>query len=1001
MSQMRGGVLICEAAAEASPLSPATGRTSRSDLLRSDLTNGQACVRSGILVAPRTLAVLEPSLSPILRSAAAAVLVLLTANCSRSNAPPGAKYKFTSDGTGPEGTNLSPLRVGQAGGAGDTSIVDGMIAQGASQATRVHDFHLEGYESFVDFPIGQFSTATSVFGVLESPKLVVPAKVRVGMAWTTSGEGGSTSTFTVLARTENAPTFFGPATLWTIEQVRSDGVKTARQYAEGFGELTRSPQIWPIESQTVTPPPPLPVTLTELVLPATLAFTQNSLDWVDALSMVRPDEGAAMLIVAGSYSSNANVAANAPTACVVVDSRGLTPLALSHGTPFRRTRGLTCPSATYEVNNPVAGAEGFLSREMALHANGVAISDDGLVTWIPRKWTGEMVWSSTLTTNPDSDVFGDDVTSRTGGGERPILAFPGRDGGADALTMALDLDTGRVGLPEYFHEPASSNPLDYRKLEHSFPVDRRLRHLLYKEVTEFGVDAQGRHMLLLRDRENMVFWSRLEGERFTHPRAGGRISGRLSVQARRGRTEVLRVTADGSVDRLVLVNDELQLEHLADAQLPKGQFGIGAFVDGDHLLIGTLAVGTPGTVSLHLLRSSPLSASKTVPIPQALTLYQRAIDGSVGQANAVCWRQTGQPVDLSTWKLDGLDPDLREEVRPADQCVVVGSDSRHDTKLREQISGVVPGVGKVFVRAPPGNASVNADLSTALNPDQPIAVLDDGSLVTTRRRFSWGGYDLGLPDELGPEPSKLGWAGVADLGGAGLWTYYDRLDGSAPSFVLKAAVTHHFPGVDTPTFALWPTGVATQSRRFEFADGGWVPTRTDINSVACTRTANGSECGIQTTPGVNATTLYCDAPDGSTRTVPNPERTADCANWLPRGDGTYVLPQVGKLVAFDPASMTLTVENPSVQLMGAGFDHKGRGLFVTLNSDGTHTIHLATRGFPEAISVPESVWTMRGSISTIGFISTPEVTYLVLTFAVNNGPQGKSPPVVIRLPPVP
>lgn len=918
------------------------------------------------------------------------LLMLHLAGCTCGDAPGGARFSITAPGEGPEGKDLYRTRIGQAAVG---FVVDGTTELKAGRALRTHFFHNEISETSIESPAGLFSTSSTVKGELPSPHLYVPAKVRLGMKWEVYGADGAIDfNFSVTGREENVATFYGTGTVWTILQETSRGT-VERHYLEGVGRLDFNAEVWPLDEQAVEVPATKPLTMEELALPESLAFTQSA-PWIDGIAMVRPAPGGpALLTVFSSFDEGPYTAEVPPNACAKLEDGQVSAVASTLGRPFRRTTGLTCPSSSYCVRVPGVGTMGSICPELVLHGNGARVSPDGTVTWIARKWTGQIAAAS------NGGSFGpEDAVVKAGGGVYAMIPMVGVDGGPDALSLERR-DTGTVGLPNQFGDPFSFEPSSYLRPQHSFPNHEREGKPTYDQVLDFGLDAEGRQLVLMHDLENVWFWSRLEGNRFTHPRTVGRISGRFSVQARQGGPDILRLTSNGSVDRVVLRDDEVKLEHLADVAMPVPHTGIGAFVDGDRLLIATIANGEPDargqTASLHLFRTAAFSGGEVVRIPTVLTLTVRALLGQTGETNAVCWRATGEEVDLSTWKVNELVPDLRLAVMAGDQCVLLGFDTRQgQTNALQRISGVVPGVGRVLFRGKPQSIS-GTGFAGVLPGQEPVAVLSDGSLSTARRRYTRGAMDMGLPDRLSSTFNST--TAIPDLGGAGLWVRDFAGDGGF-RLDLKGQTETSFPEAkdQVPHHALVPTGLATNAGWFIYPDGGIEKPAIHPLGYFCQRMSDGSWCG----GGDGAPrSLFCQSPDGGTRTVPNPVATHDCTRWLPRGDGTWLLLGQQKLHAFDPVAMTLTVEGDA-DVLGWGIDHKGRAIFAKHIFGGPlHTVHLATPGFPEAFAVPNGYWSAGGtSANSVKFVSTPDVTLMSVTWT---GVFGTADPTTFRMPPVP
>lgn len=112
-------------------------------------------------------------------------LSVSSCTCTGPGSPPGARHRFTSQGEG--ATNrlpLNPLRVGAVLGDGPgTQIADGVIDTPNGRELRL----TKTFGGFVtrvsQTSEGLFFTASTVDGAALTPVLVVPATVRVGMAW--------------------------------------------------------------------------------------------------------------------------------------------------------------------------------------------------------------------------------------------------------------------------------------------------------------------------------------------------------------------------------------------------------------------------------------------------------------------------------------------------------------------------------------------------------------------------------------------------------------------------------------------------------------------------------------------------------------------------------------------------------------------------------------------------------------------------------------------------
>lgn len=918
-------------------------------------------------------------------------------SCGTGTGPSNAKYRFTAQGQGPEGKNLDPHRIGQASNNFNL-LIDGVVQTPSGLAVRAHQFELETFTATIETEAGVFVVGSTQDGALENPTLLVPATVRVGMKWDVFLDKPEPAyRYEVTKREEGTGTPFGTATAWTIVQTRADGTTLERVYAEGFGPVGFRPQVWPLESPAGVLPTPRPITISPMPLPPELAFSQNA-PWIDAVSMVRVDDGPAMVLIAGSIVQSQSVAMlPSGSGCALTDGQQVTALANSDGKPFRRTKGPVCPRVTFCVPSPVVG-ETRRCGPSVLHANGAWVGPDGTVTWVPRDWAGKIVRAG-------RDEVGPKLTDM-GGPTYPIAAMPGRDGGGDALHQSLVSLVTEVslGLPDHYGDPRSSNPADYPRYGTNWQGSSG-------EVVDLGLDAQGRRTMLLRDRDQMIYWSRLEGQVFSYPRIGGRLSGRLSVQAKKGGADVLRITSDGSIDRLLVEGDELKLSHLADVPVPKGEVGIGAFALGDRLVVATLAPGERtafgGSQSLKLYRGdAPLGAGETTRIAQALTLTTHALEG-FEDAVVVCWRGNDTATDLSKWKLDDAPPDgiALQDVH-GDSCVVAWLDSRSNATVhpeRDRVDADIPGVGRVLFDA--RNAVGAAFFGRRAGSIVGAAPLSDGTLVAAGRRLGRGGLDLGLYESGDMSRPDVG--GVVDYGGAGLWVSY-LLSATTGVFELRAATARPMTvtlvdggvaSVAEPLHAVWPTGVQVKvpgDSSYYLSPTGessFVGER-DAERSLCARLSDGTQCGV------DLTGYYCKPRTGAVRTLNQANVTiSQCRSWLPIGDGTFLVGSAGPgsagdLFRFDPVAMTMTPYMTGFFAAAIAVDLQGRGLAVVYEP-GKARLKLARASGLEVISVPETVWSHGGSgVNRAALTVTRDATFMHLGWS-----GGPSTLITFRAPP--
>lgn len=901
-----------------------------------------------------------------------------------------AKVVFTNDGSGAEGKNLDPVQLGSVRGNFAT-VVSGSAHAAGYDGLREHEFVADSSETVIHTSKG--SLVTSV-GSPNQAVLRVPATVRVGMAWDVYVDGSSDpiASFKVTERKADIATPFGTGTVWTITEETGGRPVNARKYVEGFGRLDSNVAI--LDPQPDKAPARKALTLQPMTLPPELAFADDA-PGIDGLSMVSADDdGTGVLIVASAKRSNGGAGQEQPnladSGCAIADGTTLTGLAKTEGPPNRRTHGNVCASSSYCVNSAVVGSPLSECRQTVLHGAGARVGLDGEVVWTARRWNGAIVPTGLQGFGPrDYDV-------EHGLGTWPLAAITGGDGRGAMINIGAGrypdslTDSYYVSTAQFFGE--DENPPYGRTVWATWPVLTKL-----DTVVSLGQDSQGREQILLRDAEHFVTWSRTEGDVFSHPRVGGRIGGRLSVHAERGHNDVLVISADGSVDRLALEADELVTYHLADVAIPAGEWAIGAFVVGGHLVVGTLRLGTVNNfgknVHLTLYRSKEsVGDGARVQIPEALTVVQKQVAPGI---QAVCWRDNGMPVDPTTWTSNGAAPAFAAPVTAtgADPCIVVGEAGTTDPRVR---MGVVPGVGRVVVTgvvgagvdAPPGGF----DASTASN----YAVLPDGSLISPRRRMGRGGVDLGFPLGFTPAALTTQQTSMADRGGAGYWV----INGSPPNLSLVDATgSTPIPGLSPGGIidhALSPTGVAVVSGAgmYFITPQKQVFGVVDSTHSPCWLRSDGAVCGFK-----NSTTIYCNA-NGTETTFP--ANGAVCSG-QPAGPDRYVNGVTYTSMVFVDlvagTATTVPISNGnSLRPISSSVDHYGRGFttYGILNENYLSLMQGTPSGLQEIYRIPANVATAGNTLSTpnsASYVSTPDMLVLDIGWTSGDKQRYVLPPI--------
>jgi hypothetical protein len=100
------------------------------------------------------------------RLAVVALLGVVSACQCGGGAPPGAKYRFTSEGEGPtNAAPLNPLRVGSVLGEGvDTTIIDGVIETPSGRELRMTRVFSNLVTRVTQAPDGLFFTGSTADG---------------------------------------------------------------------------------------------------------------------------------------------------------------------------------------------------------------------------------------------------------------------------------------------------------------------------------------------------------------------------------------------------------------------------------------------------------------------------------------------------------------------------------------------------------------------------------------------------------------------------------------------------------------------------------------------------------------------------------------------------------------------------------------------------------------------------------------------------------------------
>jgi hypothetical protein len=826
-------------------------------------------------------------------------------------APGGGGYHFVSMGTGEENTKpLNPLRYGSVFGTGRASVIaDGYVDLPSGRALRLTEV-LSGVVTYVaQKPEGLFVLGGTLDGLDKGSELIVPAKVRLGMKWTTTLVGGGGDTFEVTAREPNTASQFGPVTKWTIERTDGDGnLLASKSYLEGYGSESSPPTVLPAEDVVVAPETAPKVTLTPIPTPDSF----RGRGWVETIGLVRANES-----VGGMFVVNDELEATNVGFCGMYDGTTVTAMTPSPGKPFRRTTGPACVTTTYCVKlTTMAGGRLDCSITYASgQASGVSIGLDGTYTWIARANEGGLAYA-------DFERAGSDFSETA---YRTLAALPDDKGVGQIVYNHFGGfgDLVAIGGPELLGE---ANPPSPKILANNLVALEDLTAAI-----PLGDSNGGRRTMLLQTADGMLWSSRIGGDVVEPPVRYGRFSGELSVQASEHGNEVLRVTGDGLVQRLSVDAQGLALEPVAKIDLPPREVAVGAFLyreaDAAKLIVATLTPdGSDGVlgslVRLNLYKSSAaVTPGAAVRVPAALGL--RANAAGYNYDGLVCWTGAEGPPDPTGWTIGGQPAAAVVPVTGGGPCAMVvrppGQGMPGLSANFTAVEGPIPGVGRVTVQLPLNpNLRVDPGVINGGEIDRgALAPLKGGGMVSGRRLYGSGGVARGVPiDPLTADAFRFEWI---DAAGNGVWL--STMDEANEPLLRRVGLTSartSFPDLvpdvngvkpkPTIEFLSGGGGVVVKAGPAEYyvaPDG----TKTMLpapktNRAYMGRLADGTLCGID---GSAPPSIFCVPPAGAEVTSPLPAGVLSIPDVLPGAEGVFLFkPNTGLPYAgIDPKTATL------------------------------------------------------------------------------------------------
>lgn len=869
------------------------------------------------------------------RLAVVALLGVVSACQCGGGAPPGAKYRFTSEGEGPtNAAPLNPLRVGSVLGEGvDTTIIDGVIETPSGRELRMTRVFSNLVTRVTQAPDGLFFTGSTADGTAPTPLLVVPATVRVGMKWEVFSEAEAPLyRYEVVERTEVADSWFGPSVAWRIDQTDDQGAVVSRQYLEGRGSTATPPRVMLNEEPQVSPERAPAVELEPLVVPA--SFGKRG--WVESLSLVRVGEGPGLFLANDEAYENGGQLGWCGAWSGALEAP-VTAVAPSMGSPFRRTLGPECVSTQY-CSRVTTSTGAYLDCNLEYvsgHASGMMVGSDGKLTWAPRTNAGTLAYADLVRAGRDYSE-----TSY-----RAFAVVPDAQGRGNVLY------THYAGYQDLLALGDEVSLLGDGSQPRLVPNNTLALHDL-SFISPLSEDTGGRSTLLLQTGDGMLWSATLSGMTLSRPRRHVRLAGRLAVQATERGHEVLRVTADGLVQRLRVDAEGLGLDPVAQVTVAAGEAVVGAFLwreaGGTRLVVATTVSDERDargpTVRLTLHRSKAQVTPGPTERPSAVNGV-RAVTGGANQDVLVCWSGGGEPT-LTGWTIGGEPAAAVAALDFAGPCVQVfrpaGQANGGGGVLGSRywtVEGPVPGLGRVTVRM----GVFDPDLGLKPNAlPTVLAPLQGGGFVSARRIYGAGGVTLGVPTALlDGEPAVAGCllggpcSAFADAAGNGLWANWLHPTRTDISYVRRLGLSSFSmevprgSGVELPAggggaiVGLVDAGVV--SRYLMDPDGGVTPLPDlPVEYGILGLTADGSLCGFVR----GATRTFCRRAGAAEVTQPLPSGSSDLWPMRPTNEGVLIGLAPGSLdthYGLDPAT-------------GAVFDHPPPHLdplLYTYASDGS------------------------------------------------------------------
>lgn len=744
-------------------------------------------------------------------------------------------------------------------------------------------------------------------GRLESPVLLVPARVRLGMRWRTGG--AAAREYEVVARDVQETGLGRETILWTIRQDTSPPI--FRLYAEGWGLLSIGEGVAPDA-------PPISSPLRAVSSPeldrveeagSELVLTPIEVSEDVAFLAMRPDSVRAIQLEDGSLFLN-----------VIGTLKGVTT-----GDSFRsidlRLRGQMAVG-TMESEGVRYGAYGPIERSYYQSPSGIFGMGNALF------YGGALHWSV-----------------------EELLLFENELGGLGASNVMLPLDEYLLVAPGQGR--AGGVPTAYTRPIYGALLGCEVGSQLQTRVLQ-SADATGEripfapgcfgsgsvHHATLESLPNARYQTE---ERFVEafPDARGDFRG-LRIQTTVGPDVQahFHTTPGGTIDRLTVSPEGVQHERLGRAMLPEGHvLRFAAQRQSGDLVLATFTPDVAaGNRAAYFWTATP-GPSREVPPAPFVSVH------ATGEDMKVCWPATDDALDAADWTLGGHGAAIVVPV--AENCALVVRDL--EARARPNYSPSAPPPGWwVFQGTIPGIGHVKAYEPEASAFFRPVA----GAWVEGERVF---GEDWFAPGGVPHGNAPFGGGSHADFRGAGVWgvgRFNDFPDAHCEQpecipdqnyvLFLSGPVPRSFAAIDPATppqihYRVRSGGIVVSGLRVdgvEFAE----PTllRADGTTLSITLPAEydsatsmlvrdgGEVCGLGTRTGTRY--VYCAAPDGSAlreQVTDIESRPTVDQGWIPIDDATALVWAPGAagttMARLDLESLTVSSfpTDPSPSLRGA------------------------------------------------------------------------------------